>query len=78
MINRPNVKFSLWDTKIVLPDDIDCLAELESKLSDDVLRSLSRNVRQDEVEVILPKFKFNKSYSLVDCLKQMGISDLFQ
>ena len=66
------------DMMIALPDDIDGLAELESKLSDDVLRSWSINVLQFEVEVTFPKFKFNKSCSLVDCLKRMGISDLFQ
>ena len=66
------------DMMIALPDNITGLAKLESKLSDDVLRSWSSKVRRVKVRVTLPKFKFSKSFSLVDCLKHMGITDLFQ
>ena len=63
---------------IALPDDICGLAELESKLSEEVLRSWAQKVEGVEVEVTLPKFKFTKTFSLVDCLKTLGITDLFQ
>ena len=66
------------DMMIALPDDITGLAKLESTLSDDVFRSWSSKVRRVKVKVTLPKFKFSKSFSLVDCLKRMGITDLFQ
>ena len=73
-----NYKGGKVNMMIALPDDICGLAELESKLSEEVLRSWAQKVKGVKVKVTLPKFKFTKTFSLVDCLKTLGITDLFQ
>lgn len=73
-----NYKGGKINMMIALPDDISGLAELESKLSEEVLRSWAQKIGGVKVKVTLPKFKFTKTFSLVDCLKTLGITDLFQ
>ena len=63
---------------IALPDDTDGLGKLESNLSQEVLQSWNTNMRRPKVRVTVPKFKFTKSFSLEDRLKEIGITDLFQ
>ncbi len=66
------------DMMVALPDDVDGLAKLETGLTADTLKSWRSNLRTAECRVTFPKFKFTKSFSLVDHLKQMGMSDLFR
>ena len=63
---------------IALPDELTGLAELESKLSEDLLSSWNKNVKMANCKVDIPKFKFSRRIGLVECLKSMGITDLFE
>ena len=66
------------DMVIALPDELTGLAELESKLSEDLLSSWNKNVKMANCKVDIPKFKFSRRIGLVECLKSMGITDLFE
>uniref|UniRef100_A0A1B6DXX3 Serpin domain-containing protein n=2 Tax=Clastoptera arizonana TaxID=38151 RepID=A0A1B6DXX3_9HEMI len=62
---------------ILLPDAIDGLADLESKLSLIDFTEKFKHFSRPEVEVQLPKFKLETSMQLNDVLKQMGITTMF-
>ncbi|KAM4026596.1 serpin B3-like [Anomaloglossus baeobatrachus] len=65
---------------IVLPDEVDGVNELLSKANPDLLTTWAqrKNLREKEVDVILPKFKLEHGYELVQPLKSLGMTDLFQ
>ena len=64
---------------IILPNKVDGLAELESKLaSENVLDSINTAMRMPtKIEVAIPKFKLEASVELNEHLKALGMSDLF-
>jgi serpin B len=55
---------------LVLPPDLDAF---EKGLSDEQLSSVFSSLRDHQVDVQLPKFKFETSVSLVDSLSDMGM-----
>ncbi|XP_041421442.1 serpin peptidase inhibitor, clade B (ovalbumin), member 4 L homeolog isoform X1 [Xenopus laevis] len=69
-----------FSMKIILPDDIDGLAELEANLTYEKLTKLMNleNIREVKVVVRLPQFKFGETYSLKEVLKSMGMTSVFQ
>ncbi|XP_066600208.1 antichymotrypsin-2-like isoform X2 [Prorops nasuta] len=62
---------------IIRPDEIEGLAEVESKLNDVTLSTLLTNGYPQDVELYLPKFKIESTLNLVDPLKQLGMTDMF-
>lgn len=61
----------------MLPDSIEGLDDLESNLSSEVIQGWYAEAKSAKVRVMLPKFKFTQDFSLVQNLKDIGISDLF-
>ncbi|XP_053570624.1 ovalbumin-related protein X [Bombina bombina] len=68
--------FSMY---IVLPDEIEGLEKLEKDMTHDKLTSIlkSTNMREQKVEVQIPKFKVEETYDLKETLSAMGMADLF-
>jgi len=64
---------------IILPYQSVNLAEVEKKLTSDVLVNARKRFRMAsiEVEVWLPKFQLDETLSLVEALGGMGMKDLF-
>jgi serpin B len=62
---------------VVLPDDKDGLPELEADLSEKKISSWVSELRQDEVDVALPRFKITAEMELVPLLQQMGMKRAF-
>ncbi len=59
---------------VLLPREIDGLAELEKKLMVEDVNSWLKNLRKQEVGVLLPKFKITwGATELKDILKEMGL-----
>ncbi|HKS35838.1 MAG TPA: serpin family protein, partial [Verrucomicrobiae bacterium] len=62
---------------IVLPRQADACGHLESRLTPALLsRSLSQ-MKQQKVEIFLPRFKLESSFILNDSLARMGMPDAF-
>ncbi|KAE8597801.1 hypothetical protein XENTR_v10016603 [Xenopus tropicalis] len=68
-----------FSMKIILPDDIDGLAELETHLTYETFTKLMDLQRTREVQVVvkLPQFKFGETYSLTEVLQSMGMTSAF-
>lgn len=62
---------------IILPNDVDGLSELESKLNTKILKSLVLHMKYTNIEVSMPKFKIETDLDLPDVLTGMGVSALF-
>ncbi|KAJ8320452.1 hypothetical protein KUTeg_002039 [Tegillarca granosa] len=63
---------------VILPNSVDGVPELETKLTADALLSLKSSLRKQETIVSIPKFEILSGFkSLIDPLKQLGITDLF-
>ncbi|KAJ8319936.1 hypothetical protein KUTeg_001523 [Tegillarca granosa] len=63
---------------IILPNSVDGLPGLETKLTADALLSITSSLRKQETIVSIPKFEILTGFnSLIDPLKQLGIVDLF-
>lgn len=62
---------------IILPNKIDGLAAVESKLGDMVLDDVLFETVNAEMEVAIPKFKVEANVEMKNVLMQMGMSDLF-
>lgn len=60
---------------IVLPNQVDGLPELESKLHKSALDEVK--MRSAKMHVAIPKFKLEADVKLKDVLIQMGMSHLF-
>ena len=64
---------------IILPNKLDGLAQLESKLEySEVLDNLTRCTRKANLEISIPKFKIESDLNLKEHLEALGITDLFQ
>jgi serpin B len=61
---------------ILLPKDND-IGALESKLDNDYLNSLTEDLSPEEVNLYLPKFKFEQKYTLNQMLIEMGMPTAF-
>ena len=62
---------------VLLPREIDGLAELEGRLTVDNLNTWTAGLWQTEVQVFLPRFEISFPFRLDDALKSMGMADAF-
>ena len=62
---------------IFLPDEVDGLVKLESKLNADNIRNCDTTISSRSVNVGLPKLKLNCQFNMKDTLSLLGICDLF-
>jgi serpin B len=62
---------------VMLPKSRDGLSNLEASLTPDELKTGLNAMYQTEVNVSLPKFKFDSSFKLADALKAMGMTQAF-
>jgi serpin B len=63
---------------ILLPDRIDGLKGLEESLSEPALAMWMQLLREQKVEVYVPKFKLSSRFDLADMLGKMGMEDAFE
>lgn len=64
-----------FELVVILPDDLDGLSELESKLLTDFKRI--KGTKSTTVDVYLPKFKIEMTMELNNVLKSMGVPTMF-
>ena len=62
---------------ILLPNQKDGLSSLEKTLDASHLMSISSSMFGGNVDVSLPKFKLESTFKLNDCLKELGMPDVF-
>ncbi|KAM5262454.1 heparin cofactor 2 [Ctenodactylus gundi] len=62
---------------IVVPHKLSGMKTLEAQLTPQVVERWQRSMTNRTREVLLPKFKLEKNYNLVEALKSMGITELF-
>ena len=62
---------------VLLPKNMDGLANLQSVLSKENLEKWIKSIRKKEVLVFLPKFKVTSQFRLDEALASMGMSDAF-
>ncbi len=70
-------RVSKLEMMLVLPDKIDDLAKLETKLCAKLLDYWRSKTKREKVRVTLPKFKFTQDFSLSKKLQDIGMRDLF-
>lgn len=62
---------------VVIPRKLSAMKTLEAQLTPQVVERWQRSMTNRTREVLLPKFKLEKNYNLVEVLKSMGITKLF-
>jgi serpin B len=62
---------------VFLPRTDDGLAKFEKSINPKQLEQWLGQLKDERVNVTLPKFKFDSSFSLAQCLKAMGAGDAF-
>ncbi|XP_055332352.1 serpin B10-like [Paramacrobiotus metropolitanus] len=62
---------------IVLPDSSQSLRDVEKKLTADGLMKLKSEGRKRRMRLVLPKFKTESKFDLVQLLRQTGVDDAF-
>jgi serpin B len=62
---------------ILLPRQIDALGRLEQQLSPAFLARLLAQMKKQNVEIFLPRFKLESRFELNDTLAEMGMPDAF-
>ena len=63
---------------VLVPQALDGLPEVESRLTVDLLNSAIDSLEETNVQVKLPKFNITKRVDLVEVLSNMGMKDLFK
>ncbi|KAG8521959.1 Heparin cofactor 2 [Galemys pyrenaicus] len=63
---------------VVVPHKLSGMKTLETQLTPQVVERWQKSMTNRTREVLLPKFKLEKNYNLVEALKSMGISSLFE
>ncbi|XP_069676942.1 leukocyte elastase inhibitor-like isoform X2 [Periplaneta americana] len=63
---------------LIVPDEIDGLSNVITRLQSEQLTSLMRHDERRRVQLSLPKFKFETTSDFVEILKQLGVSDIFE
>jgi len=63
---------------IILPNKIDGLDAVESKLCDHELADVLHGTRRAEMDVVIPKFKIEANVDMKKVLMKMGMMDLFE
>ncbi|XP_040859883.1 heparin cofactor 2 [Ochotona curzoniae] len=62
---------------IVVPHKLSGMKNLEAQLTPQVVERWQKSMTNRTRMVLLPKFKLEKNYNLVEALKSMGITELF-
>ncbi|KAI5773057.1 unnamed protein product [Gulo gulo] len=62
---------------IVVPHKLSGMKTLETQLTPQVVERWQKSMTNRTREVLLPKFKLEKNYNLVEALKSMGVTALF-
>ena len=62
---------------VLLPDEIEGLAKLEARLTDDNLTRWLSGLRREKVRVYLPRFKLTSQFQLASTLKNLGMTLAF-
>jgi serpin B len=62
---------------VLLPDEIEGLAKLEARLTDDNLTRWLSGLRREKVRVYLPRFKLTSQFQLASTLKDLGMTLAF-
>ncbi|XP_068594685.1 heparin cofactor 2 [Brachionichthys hirsutus] len=63
---------------IALPRKITGMRTLEQDISPTVVNKWLKNMTNRTREVVIPRFKLEQNYNLIENLKEMGLTDLFQ
>ncbi|XP_029960233.1 heparin cofactor 2 [Salarias fasciatus] len=63
---------------IVLPRKITGMRTLEQEISPTVVDKWLKNMTNRTREVVLPRFKLEQNYDLIENMKEMGLVDIFQ
>ncbi|XP_010863668.2 heparin cofactor 2 [Esox lucius] len=63
---------------ITLPRKISGMRNLEQEISPTVVNKWLSNMNNRTREVVFPRFQLEQSYDLIDNLKKMGLTDLFE
>ncbi len=62
---------------ILLPNEDDGIARLESQLTGDALTKWLGSIREVQVHASLPKFKGTETYDMIPALESLGMTDVF-
>ncbi|NXM32446.1 HEP2 protein, partial [Oxyruncus cristatus] len=62
---------------IVLPHKLSGMKALEKQITPQVVEKWQKSMTNRTREVVLPKFKLERSYDLIEYLRSMGIEELF-
>ena len=62
---------------ILLPDEVDGLAKLESKLTLKTLRQIDNQSKGDRFKVKLPRFTFDTDSELISAMRKLGVNFAF-
>ncbi|CAN9513017.1 unnamed protein product [Ophioblennius macclurei] len=63
---------------IALPRKITGMRTLEQEISPTVINKWLKNMTNRTREVVLPRFKLEQNYDLIENMKEMGLVDIFQ
>ncbi len=62
---------------VLLPTKVDGLSQIEKRLNVENLRKWNRHLREEKVDILLPKFKLESNFRLDRALQTMGMVDAF-
>ena len=62
---------------VLLPRQVDACGELENRLTPALLADALSQMKQQKIEIFLPRFRLESSFNLSDTLAGMGMSDAF-
>ncbi|OWF49040.1 Leukocyte elastase inhibitor [Mizuhopecten yessoensis] len=62
---------------IILPNSVDGLSNIDENISLTMITEIIKEMRQQKVEVALPKFKIEAKFDLKSVLSKLGIRDVF-
>jgi serpin B len=62
---------------VLLPQEVDGLGDLESKMTLDILEQWTGSLRSRKVRVYLPKFKMTSQFEMSETLKALGMISAF-
>ena len=62
---------------VILPDERDGLGSLEEKLTPESVNEWRRTASSEEVSVSIPKFDVKTHYDLIEILKRLDVTDVF-
>ncbi len=63
---------------VLLPEQVDGLAELENRLSEDNLAKWMNKLQSNKIELYFPKFSLTEEFQLKETLRDMGMTTAFE